>query len=101
MNANGRGGHPLFGLLAAQGRQKLWLARQINFSHSHVRNVASGLFPASPRFRRECARVMDRPESDLFHDGNSSSASPSGEIPLNGSDDPALEPRSPSSVPVA
>lgn len=83
----GRGGHPVFRLLADDGRNLLWLSRQIGFSHQHVRNVKAGQHPPSARFRRECARVMGRSESDLFaSDHGASGSSRREDAPADGSD---------------
>lgn len=68
--------YPLFAILQAEGRHMLWLARRIGYSHSHVRNVAAGQFPASPRFRRACAEAMGLPEADLFDHDHSSTVTP-------------------------
>ena len=72
--------HPVFAIVRADGRHFGWLAQRIGYSHSHVRNVASGQFPASPRFRAACAALLGMPERDLFHDASSAS-------PSEGSDD--------------
>jgi hypothetical protein len=65
---------PLWGVLRDQGRYNLvWLARTTGYSHSHVKAMAAGSQPASPRFRAACARVLGMREQDLFHSGDSSS----------------------------
>lgn len=73
MDGTGRGGHPIFAILAGEGRSKLWLARRAGISHSHVRNVASGMFRPGPSFRRKCAEAMGLSEDLLFlHDDDRS-----------------------------
>jgi hypothetical protein len=73
--------HPVFDIvMIEQGRSLTWLARETRYSHGHVKNMAAGLQSAGPRFRAACARVLNIPESVLFHDGVSS-ASPPEEIP--------------------
>lgn len=59
--------HPVFGIVRADGRHFRWLASRIGYSHSHVKNVAGGHFPASPRFRAACATLLGMPERELFH----------------------------------
>lgn len=77
--------HPFVRVLRdEQGRTFAWLARETGVSHQYVRAVAANLEKGSPRFRAACARVLGRPESDLFHDG--SSASPSEGDPTTGSE---------------
>lgn len=73
----GRAGHPIFGLLRDDGRQMTWLARQTGVSAQYVRAIKCGLQRPGARFRAECARVMGRPDSELFHGV------------LNGRDEPA------------
>ncbi len=53
-------------ILKEQGRNKLWLARQIGYSHGFVRRVSCGAANASPEFRRRCAKALGLPESILF-----------------------------------
>jgi hypothetical protein len=83
-----RHAHPVFAIVRADGRHFRWLAQRIGYSHSHVKNVACGQFPATPRFRAACARLLDMPESVLFHANGSSASRPAGP-PNTGSDDGA------------
>ena len=84
--------HPVFAIVRADGRHFGWLAQRIGYSHSHVRNVASGQFPASPRFRAACAALLGMPERDLFHlDDSSAIDSVIGAETAVGSQDYATE----------
>jgi len=81
--------HPVFGLLRADGRHKLWLAGQIGYSHQHVRNVAAGQFAASPRFRAACAALFGRDETELFDQGDASATPRRGATHREGTAVPA------------
>lgn len=68
--------HPVFRIVMVdEGRSLVWLARQIGMSHAHVKAVSAGIERPSARFRAECARVLGRPEADLFHGGAAPSES--------------------------
>lgn len=72
--------HPIWGVLREQGRYNLvWLAERTGFSHSHVKAMATDRAPCSPRFRRECARVLQMREADLFHSDSSTTPDEPGE----------------------
>lgn len=49
-----------------QRRDYIWLAGRTGYSHSHIKAIATGRFPASADFRRKCAFALDLPESLLF-----------------------------------
>lgn len=62
------GEHPIWRILREQGRYNLvWLAERTEYSHSHVKAMASGRWPCLARFRAACARLLEMDESALFH----------------------------------
>lgn len=58
---------PIWKVMRHQRRDYLWLAARTGFSHSHIKAIATGRFPASADFRAKCAFALDLPESVLFH----------------------------------
>jgi transcriptional regulator with XRE-family HTH domain len=60
-------------MLQRDGKKILWLADQTGYGRSYVRSVLRGYFNPSASFRLACARVMGRPESELFLPSASSS----------------------------
>jgi hypothetical protein len=66
--------HPLWTILAHQGRSLAWLARRTGYSEQLVRSVSCGRRNASHEFRAKCADALDLPEFVLFHDVESVAA---------------------------
>ena len=58
--------YALWAVMEEQGRSLDWLARQIDYSLSHVRNVRYGQANAGPEFRERCARALQIPAGVLF-----------------------------------
>lgn len=58
---------PIWDVMRHQRRDYLWLASRTGYSHSHIKAIATGRFPASADFRSKCAFALDLPESVLFH----------------------------------
>lgn len=58
--------HPVWRIMEHQQRTLIWLARRTGYSHSHVKCVKSGQWPASAEFRRKCSWALDLPEDMLF-----------------------------------
>lgn len=56
----------IWAVMEEQGRSLDWLARQIGYSLSHVRNVRYGGANAGPEFRERCAKALQIPASILF-----------------------------------
>lgn len=58
---------PIWSILREQGRYNLvWLAEKTGYSHSHVKALASGRFPAPKAFRERCTALLGIPERHLF-----------------------------------
>lgn len=58
--------YALWAVMEEQGRAYDWLARNIDYSLSHVRNIRYGRAKAGPEFRRRCAKLLQIPEGVLF-----------------------------------
>ncbi len=58
--------HPAKGILAVQRLTLREVAEQIGMNSQVVGRMLNGRAAASPRFRRDLSRVLDRPESELF-----------------------------------
>ena len=58
--------HPIWRILAGQGRSKAWLARVTGYHPVYVRRLASrsGLLPT--QFRWRCVLALNLPEDLLF-----------------------------------
>lgn len=81
--------HPLWAVLAHQGRSLQWLARRTGYSESHVWAIKGGRSGPTPAFRARCAEAFDLPEFVLFHGDVSSarrSAPRGGTDPATGAD---------------
>jgi hypothetical protein len=59
--------HPIRQILRDEGRSVIWLARQIRYTQAYTSSVISGYWNPSREFRKRCAAVMQRSESDLFY----------------------------------
>lgn len=66
--------YELFSILREQGRSVVWLARQVEYSPTHLYHVKLGQRTATARLRRRIARVMQIPEATLFRWQSASSA---------------------------
>lgn len=57
---------PIWDVMRHQRRDYIWLAGRTGYSHSHIKAIATGRFPASADFRAKCALALDIPEHLLF-----------------------------------
>jgi hypothetical protein len=71
--------HPIWGILEYRDLSMGWLARRIGYSHSQVKNVRYSGATATPEFRKQCARVLDLPESVLFFTPDRTDGAPSSQ----------------------